>query len=290
MASKVLSGCIVVFWLVMMGALVRVELFPKQPKFDTVPMEHVLRKIFANPEPARLYIYHNKARIGFCGLYITPLASLGAHPTDPIGPKPGAYRVQVSFTAMLPWRLKLIGEGWCDPQYEIQKFNVKTSLGEIRLDVRGDNQTRKVDLVYDDGDTHQERQFGFNEVGGEGLASALGIPSPAHAALCSIAGLPTASGEPNSAARARSQLTTTVYYGYLPIGELAQRAYLIESKLNEGMWAKIWIDESGQVLLVETSMGLTMRSASITDLDGNDRLPVVAHSSGGGIQANHDSN
>jgi hypothetical protein len=191
---------------------------------------------------------------------------------------------------MLPWRLKLIGEGLCDPQYEIQKFNVKTSLGEIRLDIRGDSQTRKVDLVYDDGDTHQVRQFGFNKVGGEGLASALGIPSPAYPALFGIAGRSTASDEPNSAARDRSQLTTAVYYGHLPIGELTQRAYLIESKLNEGMWARIWIDESGQVLLVETSMGLTMRSASIDDLGGNDRLPAVAHSSRGGVQANHDSN
>jgi hypothetical protein len=251
-------------------------------------MERVLHKIFANPEPARLYIYHQKARIGFCRIAISPLASLGARPTDPVGLQPGAYRIQGSFTAMLPWRLKLIGDGLCDPQYEIQKFNVKTSLGEIRLDIRGDNQTRKVDLVYDDGDTRQVRQFGFNEVGGEGLASALGIPSPAYPALFGIAGLPTASGEPNAAARTRSQLTTTAYHGHLPIGELTQRAYLIESKLNEGMWARIWIDESGQVLLVETSIGLTMRSASIDDLDGNDRLTAVARSSRGGIQANHD--
>jgi hypothetical protein len=288
MASKVLSGCIVAFWLVMMGALVRVELLPKPPAFDTVPMERVLHKIFANPEPARLYIYHQKARIGFCRIAISPLASLGARPTDPVGQQPGAYRVQGSFTAMLPWRLKLIGDGLCDPQYEIQKFNVKTSLGEIRLDIRGDNQTRKVDLVYDDGDTRQVRQFGFNEVGGEDLASALGIPSPAYPALFGIAGLPTASGEPNAAVRTRSQLTTTAYHGHLPIGELTQRAYLIESKLNEGMWARIWIDESGQVLLVETSMGLTMRSVSIDDLDNHDRLTAVARSSRGGIQANHD--
>ncbi|MGA2222466.1 MAG: hypothetical protein ABSH21_11970 [Verrucomicrobiia bacterium] len=248
----------------------------------------MLHKIFANPEPARLYIYHQKARIGFCRIAISPLASLGARPTDPVGQQPGAYRVQGSFTAMLPWRLKLIGDGLCDPQYEIQKFNVKTSLGEIRLDIRGDNQTRKVDLVYDDGDTRQVRQFGFNEVGGEDLASALGIPSPAYPALFGIAGLPTASGEPNAAVRTRSQLTTTAYHGHLPIGELTQRAYLIESKLNEGMWARIWIDESGQVLLVETSMGLTMRSVSIDDLDNHDRLTAVARSSRGGIQANHD--
>jgi hypothetical protein len=280
MASKVLSGCIVAFWLVMMSALVRVEFFAKPPQLDHVPIERVLRKIFANSEPGRLYVYHETTRVGFCTFYITPLASLDARPADLVGPTPGAYWVQMSYTTTTPSRLKLTGQAWCDLQYGIQRFSVKALLEKIHLDIRGDNQTRKVDLVFDDGDTHQEQQLALDEVANGDLGNVPGIPLPARAALLGIAGLPIASRGVD--VTDRSLLTTTAYYGHVPIGEPTQQGYVIESKLNEGMWVKIWVDESGQVLLVETSMGLSMRSAPIDDLNGNDRPPKAAHSSRSG--------
>ena len=44
----------------------------------------------------------------------------------------------------------------------------------------------------------------------------------------------------------------------LRIGEIPQRAYLVESRLGEGMWAKMWVDMSGAILRVDTSLGLMM--------------------------------
>jgi len=269
MVGKVLSGGIVVFWLVMMGALVRVEFFPEPPKLGVVPMKRVLHKIFANSEPARLNVYRQKERIGSCTFDVAPLASLDARLSDPIGPRAGAYRIQVRFLPSQSSALRLQGDGWCDSQYEIQRFSLKASWGEMHLKLSGDNQTAKVDVVYEDGDIHHERHFGLNEVGGKSLSDALGIPLPASAGLLGMAGLPTTASGSDLAARTLSQPTTEVYYGRVPIGDLPQVAYLIESKLNEAIWAKVWVDESGEVLLVETSMGFTMRSAAIDDLSSD---------------------
>ena len=41
-----------------------------------------------------------------------------------------------------------------------------------------------------------------------------------------------------------------------------QSAYLVEANLDKSlnMWAKLWVDEQGGILLVDTSLGLTLRS------------------------------
>ncbi len=51
MLNKVLAGMIVAFWLAMMAALVRVEIFPKPTALETIPNERILKKIFANADP-----------------------------------------------------------------------------------------------------------------------------------------------------------------------------------------------------------------------------------------------
>ena len=41
--------------------------------------------------------------------------------------------------------------------------------------------------------------------------------------------------------------------------------YLIDTKVDEQMWTKMWVDDSGQVLKVTTSLGIEMLSAGLTD-------------------------
>jgi hypothetical protein len=46
----------------------------------------------------------------------------------------------------------------------------------------------------------------------------------------------------------------------LEIAGNLQRVYLVYSKIDDQMWTKIWVDESGQILKMVTSMGLEMRN------------------------------
>ncbi len=57
-----------------------------------------------------------------------------------------------------------------------------------------------------------------------------------------------------------AQPVTTTSLDRLEIAGNLQRVYLVYSKIDDQMWTKIWVDESGQVLKVVTSMGLEMRS------------------------------
>ena len=86
MLNKVFAGFVVVFWATMMAALVRVEIFPKPTLLDTCPTQQVLKKIFANPTPARLDVYRGKPvgePIGHCRIEIHPKLNGGGYTAGP---------------------------------------------------------------------------------------------------------------------------------------------------------------------------------------------------------------
>ena len=74
-------------------------------------------------------------------------------------------------------------------------------------------------------------------------------------------------GSPARLGGATGSFETSVSYGRLPIGDLNQKTYMLETKLNDGMWARFWVDEQGEILLVDTSVGLSMRSDLIDRSD-----------------------
>jgi hypothetical protein len=268
MVSRALSVGIVAFWLVMMGALIRVEFYSKPQRLETMPISRVLRKVFNNAEPARLHVYRDQERIGTCTLDITPLASLDARPADPItNASLGAYRVQAGFFPLESSGPKLRADVWCDSQYDVQKFVLKTSWGGMQLKASGDNRTEQVDLLFEDGEVRQERHFKLGEIRSRGLSEALGVSLPGAAGLLGMAGLPAATVGSDPAAGGIPRPTTVVYYGRVPINDLPEMAYGVEVSFNEGLRGRIWVDKSGQILLVETSLGFTMRTASLDTLD-----------------------
>ena len=99
---------------------------------------------------------------------------------------------------------------------------------------------------------------------GEGLASALGASPLAPAGL--LGGAASAGGL-GTLGQGVPQLKTAAYNSRLQVGELVQQAYLVELSLDKGIWARTWVDASGEVLLVETSMGWTMRSDRVENWD-----------------------
>ena len=109
MTGKVLTGCIVAFWLIMLGALIKVEFLPQTPRLNQVPIEEVTQKIFANPAPARLNVYYRDEYIGLCRVAIRHGPSAGARSAPTAQEPAGEYRGQGGIQARCCFRVKLDG-------------------------------------------------------------------------------------------------------------------------------------------------------------------------------------
>ncbi len=266
MTSKVFSGLVVAFWLVMMGTLVRVELFPAPAQFQSVPTDRILRRVFSNPEPARMIIFYQKKPIGYSRLSIVSPTTSDPILAPPTGSHPGIYRVEGEIMIHeLPFynsatRFRMYANGECDSHYQLQWFSLKAALGANHVNVLGDMQKRKVHWTYDGDGGYDDREIDLNDKSGNALAGAMGLPAMANSMLMTELGVQGRPGSPGGTDSSAAPFEMKVSYGRLPIGELNQKTYIVESKLNDGMWAKIWVDEQGEILLVDTSIGLSMRS------------------------------
>jgi hypothetical protein len=270
MVGKTFAGFVVAFWLVTMGSLVRLEFFPKSAPLSAVPSSRVLRKIFSNPEPAHLNIFYRNTQIGHCNVEITPLAAVDTLREPAAGREPQAYRVKSDLTMTLsvfglPSRMSMKGEGVFDSGYDIQSFNIGSHIGDGWVRISGDKKSGKVNVGFDMPDYNEQRTFDFDQIQGAGLANALGLPG-----LASF-GAPGGSGASGASVGSRGVPVTTMSLGRLTIGDGAIVAYRIESKLDATMWARVWVDEAGDILRVETSIGLRMEDYHLDKSGDNSR-------------------
>ena len=280
MLNKVFAGLVIAFWTAMMTALVRIEIFPASVAVEVFPTDRVLQKIFANPDPVRLMkVFYNGDDIGECRIHITP---------PPLTSKPAAdgssnteadvYKVSSDLRLRLsalgmPSRLWLTGESWFTRNMELGYFDFSTIIGEGRpgggrfgdgyVYVNGDDRTKKVKMKFGFGDWSDVRTFSFDQVKGAGFANALGLPGMANFGLFGGGGLPGALAA-SSARGMRAQPETTTYVDHLQIAGNSERVYLMYSKIDDQTWIKMWVDDSGQVLQITTSLGLEMRTDDVS--------------------------
>jgi hypothetical protein len=271
MLNKVLAGIVVAFWVAMMAALVRMEIFPKPTVLETFPNDRILKKIFANPEPARLDVYYQKSKIsiGFCSISIQPrLNDRLAEQLQP-GQEPDSYEVLTDLKMNLsvfgePTRLYLSGKSEFNPKMELNEFDILTTVGDSRVNISGNDLTKKVKVVFNYDGIHDERSFDFDQVKGAGFANAFGVPGLGNLGFLG-GGMPVSRTVSSESGQAATRPVTITYFDRLDIAGDSQRVYLIDSKIDDQMWTKIWVDDSGQVLKVTTSLGLEMLSAGLTE-------------------------
>jgi hypothetical protein len=275
MLNKVFAGLVIAFWAAMMTALLRVEVFPQPTAIETFSTERIMRKVFSNPEPLSLDVYYNSSNhIGHCMIEIQP--QMSDKPGDGSGPtqKVVGYKVSSDLKIRLsafgmPSRLALSGESIFNGKLELERFRFNTvigegrggagGLGDGRVNIIGDDHAKTVQVTFDFGDFHDERLFEFDQVKGAGFANAFGLPGMANFSFLGGGGLPSGFGM-SSDEGIHAQPATTTSIDRLEIAGNLQRVYLVYSKIDDQTWTKIWVDESGQVLKVITSMGLEMRS------------------------------
>ncbi len=265
MIGRILATVIVAFWLVMTAALVRSEFFPQHQSVSTVPAELVLRRIFHNPDSPGLNVYYQGALLGFCKIEFTPLHETTELPAG-AATAPTRYRVQSELTLMagtLPQRLRVVGDSYFNHRFEMESFHLRSHLGEGRLDVRGDAQSNKVILEVDWGSFRDRRELDFARIQGAGLAGAIGLPGLSTFGL--IGGVPVSPG-----GLGMTPPTTRVYLADLQLGEAVMRTYLVDARLDDTFWTKMWVSQRGEILRIETSMGVTMVQSSFTPIDPHD--------------------
>jgi hypothetical protein len=289
MASKVFAGFIVAFWLTMMVALVRFEFYPKAVPLGEVSTERLLQKIVASREPARMNVYYRNAVIGLCAVDIVPLASRDARPADALEGVPKAYLVHSELDMKLaffgtPSHFHLDSYTRLTPRYEIYDFNLRTSIGESSVEVQGDDRSKKINVMVDAGETHDKHQFDFDALRGGGLGSLLGIPGLANLGFPGPAAFGTGGGNGFSRPNIRVTEDRFSYAG------ISQRAYLVEIRSPDSMWAKIWVADSGEMLRVDTSVGVTMVSDLIDNIDNPVRERMSTRRTRGKGRRGHDSN
>ncbi len=240
---------IVAFWLVMMGALVRIEYAERLSPLDEVPVERVMRKILSQPDPVRLNVYYQGQTVGVARADIIPL-STQTNPAMEITSRLAAYRIQGELTLNLaigdfPIKLRVNSESLVSRQLELERMSLRGAFNETRFSVRAETVDDKMAVTYDIGDGRGSRQLTYDQNMGIGLAQSLGLP---------------ASILPRTTAGSSAPGHTKAYFGRFSVAGTMQRAYLIETRLNEALWAKFWVDEGGQVLQAETSAGVVLRS------------------------------
>ena len=266
MLNRVFAGFIVVFWVVMMATLVRVEFFPDPLPLDRYPTQRVLKKIFANPEPARLKVYYHGTYVGFCRIEIHPKTNGGTAEALAADRPPEGYEV-VSILQMtlsvfgMPSRLRLQSQSTFTPQLDLADFQMITKINGGRVSIAGDDTTKKVKVIVDLGDFHDERILEFSQIQRAGFTSAFGLPGLASFSLPADGGSSDSTLTKTGSSDLQPRTGTVTYFDRLEVAGSSLRVFLIYSKINDQMWTKIWVSETdGDVLKVSTSLGLEMFS------------------------------
>lgn len=271
MASKIFTRLVVVFWVVMMTALVRMEYFPRSPKFlarlfgeqsdfFAVPVSRVLDRVFQNARPADMLVFHQGREIGSCLVEVTPMTGTedGLGQESALATKYYDVRYNVHLTG--PPRIFFNGKANLDPRYQVQDIRLRTNLGFGRSEVHADNVRRTLVVEYGAEDGWQHREISYDDLRGPNLFRSLGLPEMSN---LPVVGLLTGGGgeTPNWT----SNVVVQCSYDYLKVGPREQRMYLVEVRSDPalGVWAKLWIDEQGNLLVIEDSLGVSLRSRLI---------------------------
>ena len=286
MLNKVFAGLVIAFWAAMTTALLRLDMFPRPTAPEGVSADWILKKVFSNPHPVRLRVYYNKNRIGFCQIDIQPSPADNLSTKRPLEQASDGYLVSSRLSVWLsafgmPSRLLLKGTSTFDRNRELEGFEFVTTIGDGRasdsfpgngqLSIVGDDRTKKVHVMFDFGDFQDNRSFDFDQVKGAGFANAFGLPGMASFGFLTGGGLPrSAAASSESGAHPRPVMTACL--DSIEVAGNSQRVFLIDSKIDDQLWIKIWVDDSGEVVRVVTSLGLEMQSPAFGMADESSRL------------------
>lgn len=264
MLGRLAASAVVTFWLGMMVALVRLEFFPHPSGVSEVPLELVLRKMFNNPENPGLSVNYRGQSLGFFKVDFAPIYDGStAVSAEKNNPSVEGYQVQSELNFLLPGsnhanRLRMVSQSRFDRQYELQTLRLRTTFAEGLVEVYGDRASNRLVVDFEFGSYRERREFDFARLANSGFAGAMGLPG--------MSGLGLLGGGANGVV-AGLNATTRCYLSDLPVGDARLKTYLVDYRIDDGLWAKMWVSLRGELLKVETSLGLTMQQETLLTSD-----------------------
>ena len=229
--------------------------------------------------PARLDVYYHKIPIGVCTVVIQPRSNERSVEQLRPGEQPDSYEVTTDLKMNLymlgtQTRISLDGKSEFNPKLELEGFDIATIVGDGRVNITGNDLTKKVKVFFSYDGVHDERTFDFDQIKGAGFAGAFGMTGLGNVGFLG-GGMPGSLAGSSAKGQASTRPATITYFDHLEIAGDSQRVYLIDTKVDDQMWTKMWVDDSGQVLKVTTSIGLEMLSDGLTDgADYQPRRPM----------------
>jgi hypothetical protein len=248
--TKLVGILIAGFWTVMMVALWRVEYAERGTALDEVPVERVLRKVLSQPDPMRLNVYYLGQTVGVFRADILPVYTHSTNVLAVTESRLIGHRVQSELNLNLrfgemPIKLRLAGDTLVNRRLALERTHLRGQFNGTKFSVRAVQTNGQMTVSYDLGQGGSARELRVDQALGAGLSQSLGLP----AALLPL-------GQPRGA----TDTYTKAYFGRLNLGGRLQRVYLIETRINDALWAKLWIDEGGQLLQAQSSAGISARS------------------------------
>ncbi len=271
MINKLISGLIVLFWVVMTSWLVRLEYFPA--KRNVVPTRDVLDLVFADKQQQRqnFIVFFQGREMGVMDLDIDPRLDFDRRHT----PR-NLTRYVVATASHMDLkkfghnvRLMLTTHNRLTADYEIESYDVTGRIGSDVLRVNGSTTNDQVNVEYRFGGRRGRYTIDLKDQNSDslnGLLAQAGMPQ--LGLLSSVLGLAL-----NPATQPGSfKPATTGYTSQLVIQGVKQPMFVIESKAGDHLWAKLWISRAGEIILFETSAELVLKNSMLFPAEDTDIL------------------
>lgn len=248
MVYRLLTCGIVLFWLVMMGLLVRRDVYKAEVDALSFPPEHILRLMFLHTQDSNLEIQQDGESVGALSLKPTVRA---------ITDSKRAYNLQISGNIMVlagidNQHVRITAETFLDlsPSLELERVRARTGVRE--RDIEATIQFNRLDNQL----KFQVRQHEQALRSWEGRPEDLQNLPELNESGFSVGQLETL----------KSQLGTPQIRGtrgsVFMKGEEVE-TYLIQVQHAEGMTSSIYFSQLGQVLKVELFTGQVMLSEGV---------------------------
>ncbi|GEM_PF-3351601 len=261
MITKIFSGLVIVFWLMMMTLLVRHEFFPSENETIPVAPQIVVARVFNNDDPSTLKVYFEGEEAGSARFQVKLIepATIAGYPTDR---RDAAARSRYDLSAELTMKLTLMDTPTqfhiatlmlFDENYERTWYSFRFRSGDRWVQMERDMASPLLQLKIKEGAVPISHTINVGlenprESGSQ--LNLLGLDADTIMGMMSNAvGKP--SGETPQTKISTSQTSLRIAGQMVP-------AYLVHLRHSETVWFKIWIGRQGQVLLVDSSINLLM--------------------------------
>lgn len=266
MINRLIPAAITIFWLVMTGALVRTEFFPKP--VEPVPLQQVMDLVFQRETKLEKFgAFYRGQELGILEISASPPpnAATSRQPTIRKISLNGNLNLQsFGFNARL--RMNPVWAEF-DTDYHIKNFEIDAGIvsrhyEDFNVKLTGSGDTPRLRLEFTtftksvprtvtaEGDaaslvTAMAQEFGFAQVGLINSALKMATTSPQNA---------TGGMTPPVVSSYRSQLD---------VQGIRQPMYVIETRSGDHLWVKIWVSRIGEIVLIASSAELELRNVNM---------------------------